>query len=82
MSVLACISAAILTEKLFAHNSYMFSARTEKGPVTPRMVRGWIEKLDRSALGDASVNRHDFTTQNNHDLQNKANDMCKRTEGD
>jgi hypothetical protein len=23
----------------------MFSARIEKGPVTPRMVRGWIEKL-------------------------------------
>jgi hypothetical protein len=23
----------------------MFSARTEKGPVTPRIVRGWIENL-------------------------------------
>jgi hypothetical protein len=23
----------------------MFSAKTEKGPVTPRIVRGWIENL-------------------------------------
>ena len=25
----------------------MFSAKTENGPVTPRMVRGWIENLSK-----------------------------------
>ena len=29
------------------HSEYIFSARTEKGPVTPRIVRGWIENLSR-----------------------------------
>ena len=29
------------------HREYMFSASTEKGPVTPRIVRGWIERTEK-----------------------------------
>jgi hypothetical protein len=34
-----------LTPKESMHNVYMFSASTEKGPVTPSIVRGCIESL-------------------------------------
>lgn len=34
-----------LTPKESMHNVYMFSASTEKGPVTPNIVRGCIESL-------------------------------------
>ena len=27
------------------HSLYIVSARTENGPVTPRMVKGWLERL-------------------------------------
>ena len=37
----------VLASKELMHSEYMFSARTEKGPVTPRIVRGWIENLSR-----------------------------------
>lgn len=33
------------TLKEFTESSWIFSASTEKGPVTPTMVRGWIENL-------------------------------------
>jgi hypothetical protein len=33
------------TLKLVEQSEYMFSARIEKGPVTPKIVNGWIEKL-------------------------------------
>ena len=37
----------VLASKELMHSEYTFSARTEKGPVTPRIVRGWIENLSR-----------------------------------
>ena len=34
-----------LTLKELIHNENIFSASTENGPVTPRIVRGWIDNL-------------------------------------
>ncbi len=33
----------------------MFSARTEKGPVTPRIVNGWIENLHGQRILDRKI---------------------------
>jgi hypothetical protein len=33
------------TLKLVEQREYMFSARMEKGPVTPSIVKGWMENL-------------------------------------
>ena len=35
----------VLTSNERVHKEYIFSARTENGPVTPSMVRGWMENL-------------------------------------
>ena len=43
---------ALITLKLSLHRLYMFSARTEKGPVTPTIVNGWIENLGLSVLSN------------------------------
>lgn len=32
------------------HSLYIVSARTENGPVTPRMVKGWLERLVCSSV--------------------------------
>lgn len=37
--------AGTLTPNESMHSVYMFSARTEKGPVTPNIVSGCIESL-------------------------------------
>jgi len=39
------VECGTLTPKESMHNVYMFSASTEKGPVTPNIVRGCIESL-------------------------------------
>ena len=49
------------TWKESAHNVYTYSARTEKGPVTPRIVSGWIEKLHCFMSCLAQITQeHDF----------------------
>jgi len=40
--------AAERTCKDVTHNEYMFSARMEKGPVTPSMVRGWMARREKT----------------------------------
>ena len=69
-----------LTSKEPTHREYMFSARTENGPVTPRIVKGCTEKLHRhksrncviledvsiarKVLGRAWTQRRSMTTSN------------------
>ena len=38
-------TVVLLTPKESVHREYIVSARTEKGPVTPKMVSGWMENL-------------------------------------
>ena len=40
-----CFVKGVRTSNDNVHKEYMFSARTENGPVTPSMVRGWMENL-------------------------------------
>ena len=46
----------ILTLKEVSQSENMFSARIEKGPVTPRIVKGWIENLERKDLVCSYIN--------------------------
>lgn len=45
----------------------MFSAKTEKGPVTPRMVRGWIENLLSLTRQEKTVSTGDRDIQGEND---------------
>ena len=52
-------------------SEYIFSARTENGPVTPRIVKGWMEKLTINACeprtlrleSGVNLQRKDHSTQ-------------------
>ena len=37
----------VLTLKEVSQRENIFSARIEKGPVTPKIVNGWIENLEK-----------------------------------
>ena len=40
-------NGGILTLKEVSQRENIFSARIEKGPVTPKIVNGWIENLEK-----------------------------------